>query len=133
MLISTSRNGSAFSGLSFFRSSPFKNRSIETAASFPAAIASTTVLGPVTASPPANMSGSSVWSVTESTLMVPQSLRVHSHSSVIQAQSDSWPMAGIMASTSIVNSEPSTGTGRLLPLLSGSPSSIFMHSMAFTL
>ena len=36
-------------------------------------------------------------------------------------------------SVSITNSEPGRGTGLLLPLLSGSPSSILMHSTAITL
>ena len=105
---------------------------MEAAASLPAAIASTTVLGPVTASPPAKMSGSCVCKVTGSTLTVPQSLKVQAHSSVRQAQSDSWPMAGITVSTSITNSEPGIGSGRRRPLSSGSPSCILTHSMLLT-
>jgi hypothetical protein len=44
-----------------------------------------------------------------STFMVPQSLRVQAHSSVRQAQSLSWPMAGTTASTWIMNSDPGIG------------------------
>ena len=38
----------------------------------------------------------------------------------------------ITVSTSITNSEPSTGTGHLLPESSASPSSIFTHLIPFT-
>jgi hypothetical protein len=65
--------------------------------------------------------GSSVCNVTPSTFMVPQSLRVQAHSSVRQAQSLSWPMAGTTASTSIENSDPGIGSGRRRPPASGSP------------
>jgi hypothetical protein len=114
------------------RSSPLKKRRMDSAAVLPAAMASTTVLGPVTASPPAKMSASPDCRVTGSTFMVPQSLRVQAHSSVRQAQSDSWPMAGTTASTSMVNSDPATGSGRRRPDSSGSPSCMRMHSMAVT-
>jgi len=43
-----------------------------------------------------------------------------------------WPMAQTTRSTSVVNSEPGTGTGRRRPEASGSPSSMRRHSMART-
>ena len=44
-----------------------------------------------------------------------------------------WPMAGMMASTGISNSDPGTGSGRRRPLLSGSPRRILLHTSAAAL
>ncbi len=43
-----------------------------------------------------------------------------------------WPMAMTTVSTSILNSDPSMGMGRLRPESSGSPSRIRMHSICLT-
>ena len=43
--------------------------------------------------------------------------------------STTWPIAMNTLSTSMVNSEPRIGMGRLRPLSSGSPSSILTHSI----
>ncbi len=41
--------------------------------------------------------------------------------------------AATIVSAAITNSEPGAGMGRRRPLASGSPSSIWIHSIAFTL
>ena len=97
--------------------------SIATAARRPAAMASTTVAGPVWQSPPAKMPPLLVTRVRSSTAMVPQGVRVQVSPTV--SPSTSWPMAKMMVSAGMVNSEPGTGSGRHLPLSSGSPSFIF--------
>ena len=100
------------------------------AASFPVATAPMTVSGPETASPPAKTPSIFVCSVKSSTIIVPN--RVYSSLSGSISWFTRWPIAMITVSTSMVNSEPSIGTGRLRPLSSGSPSSIRMHSMPVT-
>ena len=104
---------------------------MEAAASLPAPIAEITVAAPVTASPPA-YTASRLVSPSSSTTKPP--LRLTSRPLVVFLISGFGlvPSAMMTASTSSSNSLPSTGIGLLLPLASGSPSSILMHLMAFT-
>ncbi len=128
---SSSTTGS-FLSLSFERSRPFKKREIEMAASLPALTAATTVAGPVTMSPPAKTPGTAVAKVTESTVRFPHLLMLKSSFLGRKERSTSCPIAGITESTLRVICDPSMGTGRRLPLSSGSPSSMRMHSIPLT-
>ena len=49
------------------------------------------------------------------------------------ARTTAWPTAGITAEAGISNVDPSTGTGRGLPLASGSPSAMRTHSIPIAL
>ena len=118
--------------LSNRRSWPPIYLSMDIAACLPSAIASITVWGPLTASPPAKISGSSLCNVKGSTFIVPHRVNVQAHSGVKQAQSASCPRAVITASTSIVNSEPGTGSGLRRPLSSGSVKRSFYTFDGFT-
>ena len=109
---------------SLVKLSPLKYLPMDSAANFPAAIASITVLGPETTSPPANTPFLSVASVSSSISIVPQREILIPSFSAKKPVSGCSLIAGISVSNSIVNSEPSIGTGLLLPLLSISPSSI---------
>ena len=106
-------------------------RSIDSAASFPAPIAPITVPEPTTASPPLKIPGTLVSRVTGSIFTKP--LLVRSILSPSSKKSTSWPIPKIKESTSIVNSEPSIGVTERLPLLSVSPSFIFIQSNDFNL
>ena len=95
---------------------------MESAAFRPATIASMTVLGPLTASPPAKTPFMLVSKVSGSTVSVSPDRA----SSLILLPEDRnersglWPIAAITLSASITNSVPGSGTGRRRPLLSGS-------------
>ena len=94
------------------------------AASLPAANASVTVAGPVTASPPAKTPGRLVVSVLGSTwIVLPLPMRTPKSSGVWGA----CPIAAIRVSNTSVNSLPLTGTGLCRPLSSGSPSFILIQ------
>ena len=97
-----------------------------TAARRPAAMASTTVAGPVSQSPPAKTPGRLVSRVSLSAAMVP--LEVSSHTFSTSSPSTSWPTARMSVSAAMVNSEPAIGSGRRRPLLSGSPRAIFWQT-----
>ena len=94
-------------------------------------IACTTVLGPVTASPPAKTPGRLVASVAGSASKQLH-LLVLTFSFSRPARSGSCEIAEITTSQGSTKFEPSTGTGRRRPLLSGSPSSIFWTSRPVT-
>ncbi len=106
------------------RSLPLRNRSIETAARRPSPTASTMDLGPYTASPPAKMPGIFVSRVRGSAESVFPSLPIPIRLLFSISRSGNWPIAGITVSTSIMNSDPSRGTGLALPDSSSFPSSI---------
>ena len=98
----------------------------------PAAIALMTVAPPVTISPPAHTPSLEVLPFS-SALMVPY-LVVSKPGVFIGIKGFGLvPRAKIATSTSMMCSDPILGTGRLLPLASGSPSSISMHSTALSL
>ena len=110
---------------------------MERAARRPPPIADTTRDGPVAASPAANRYGILDCRVSGSTSMVFQrvvfrSARRFLVCSVNETSGD-WPMAVMTMSVCSRVSEPSMGTGRRLPLASGSPSSIFKYSRWVTL
>ncbi len=105
-----------------------RKRSIDMAAAWPCPTACTMEAGPLTTSPPANTPAADVCSVTGSALMVP--FLLDSTMPLRKSRSEAWPMAGTMLSAGISNSEPGIGSGRLRPLLSGSPRRILLHTRA---
>ncbi|MBA7701164.1 hypothetical protein ES703_109897 [subsurface metagenome] len=111
---------------------PVRYFSIDSAASFPAAMASTTVLGPVTRSPPAKIPSRLVKRVSSSTSIVSHFEIFRLSLSVRNEISGLSPIAGMSVSNSSVNSEPLIGTGLLLPLSSKSPNFMRMHSTPMT-
>src|SRR6056297_3501305 len=101
---------------------PPRYSSIEQAASLPCLTASTTVAGPVTQSPPANIPEILVeLLLSVSTLLLSNSTSI---SPLLKLLSTFCPTAEITISTSIIKEESSTARGLLLPLLSKSPPSI---------
>ena len=92
-----------------------------TAARRPAAMASTTVAGPVSQSPPAK---TPVLLVSRVSLSACDGAPGGQRADVSPGRrsSTSWPMARMMVSAGMVNSEPGIGSGRRRPLSSGSPS-----------
>ena len=108
--------------------------SITHAAFFPSAIAPITVSAPLLKSPPPNTPARPVANVFSSA-STDFHLVKHTFPSgeSTQSMSDFWPIANITALASIVNSEPLTGSGLLLPEASGSPRSIFTHSIPVAL
>ncbi|MBA7715262.1 hypothetical protein ES703_124303 [subsurface metagenome] len=109
---------------------PLRYWSMELAAILPEATASTTVLGPVTRSPPAKIPGRFVWQVSESVTRV--SHFENSRASFSRKEISGFSLIEtISVSSSTVNSEPSIGTGLLRPDSSKSPIFILMNSQAF--
>ena len=100
------------------------------AAVAPEAMASITELGPVTQSPPPNTPGIFDFNELE-TDSAP--LFVRAAFSGMKSSDIDWPMAIITESHAITCSEPSLGTGRLLPLASTSPRIMVTHSRPETL
>ena len=94
-------------------------------------MASTTVLGPVTTSPPAKTPGRLVASVSRSIRTVPLGVMSTRLAPATATQSVSEP--SLMATTSVSSgtaaSVPGIGTGRRRPLASTSPSRFFTSSM----
>ena len=100
-------------------------------------LASIAVAAPVTTSPPAKTPSTLVSKVFASTWMVCQRVRLSVSPKgrkfeTLPPSSDCtcvfWPMAAMMKSQSMVNSDPRIGFGLRRPLESGSPSSISTHS-----
>ncbi|MBA7697452.1 hypothetical protein ES703_106117 [subsurface metagenome] len=100
------------------RSSPFKNRSIEVAALWPATMALTATSGPVTTSPPAKIRLTLVANVFSSTLINPVRVSNRPSAAFSNPQSTAWPMATTTESAGIICSEPGLTTGLNLPSLS---------------
>ncbi len=96
-------------------------------------MASITVFGPVTASPPANTPGILVIIVASSANSVFHLDMSISLSFGKNDRSGFWLIAGIIKSASIINSESLIGIGLARPLASGLPSFILMHSSPITL
>ncbi|MBA7574659.1 hypothetical protein ES708_16471 [subsurface metagenome] len=110
----------------YFLPLPPRYWSMELAAFLPAAMAATTVAGPVIKSPPAKtfLPRECVEASTFSRSFLSR------NSPGIAEVSGSSPIAFITASKSVVNSEPATGTGLGLPDLSRDPSFILVHLRA---
>ena len=106
--------------------------SIPFAAAFPAPIARITVAAPVTASPPAKTPSFEVCPFSSSATI--HFLLFVSRPAVVEEINGfgEVPSDIITVSTSISNSEPSIGTGRLLPDASGSPNSMRIHLIPLT-
>ncbi|MBA7648333.1 hypothetical protein ES703_56119 [subsurface metagenome] len=104
---------------------------IDCAALSPAAMASTAIEGPVWQSPPAKTPSRLVSKVIWSTSIVPR-LEMFIPLFSKKESSGVCPMAGTTMSIFNSNSEPGMGIGRLLPLVSGSPSSIRIHLIPAT-
>jgi len=106
---------------------------MSSAAPWPAAMALMTVLGPVTASPPAKNFALLVWEGMSSLTSKQDHLLTFTPLSAgTKERSGVWPMAAITVSTLRVNSEPGMATGRLRPLESKSPSFWRRHSTPVT-
>ncbi|MBA7684704.1 hypothetical protein ES703_93111 [subsurface metagenome] len=103
------------------------------AARLPEAIASIIVAGPVAQSPPEKTPNRLVWQLDRSISIVPCSVVSISFSPAKKVKSGCSPIAEIIISVFILNSEPEIGIGRFLPLASGSPNSILMHLTPTTL
>ena len=105
--------------------------SIPFAADLPAPMARITVAAPVTASPPAKTPSRVV--ISDSlTMMPPRLLTSRPAVVVLMSGLGDVPRDMMTASQSMMNSEPGTSTGLLLPEASGSPNSILMHLQPFT-
>ena len=91
-----------------------------------------TVAAPVTMSPPAHTPLLDVLPVSSSAIMYPHLLRAMSSVDWVRRGFAPEPTAITPRSHSSVNFEPSMGTGLRRPDSSGSPSSIFRHSIPTT-
>ena len=105
---------------------------IAPAAFLPCPMARITVAAPSTISPPAKTPFLLVLSVSSSATIFPH-LFISISGVVLGIRGlDELPMAIIHVSIYSLYSLPLIGIGRLLPELSGSPSSILIHSTCFT-